>query len=91
MSREKLNAIEANARAGHGLDAPDVLRLVGRVLQLEAVCVALEAERNEAAAAAVGNGIALGKMRELVESGAPEPTQLAGFKYWLREADGATP
>ncbi|ANA85597.1 hypothetical protein SEA_GOIB_51 [Gordonia phage Goib] len=82
---DDVKAIADRAKAGTA-SAGDTLRLVGRVQQLEAIAAALTVERDSAAAAAKTNADVLAKMREVRESGAPEPTQLAGFRYWLGEA-----
>ncbi|QKO02971.1 hypothetical protein KDJ61_gp64 [Gordonia phage TZGordon] len=85
LPTDDVKAIADRAKAGTA-SAGDTLRLVGRVQQLEAINAALTVERNSAAAAAASYVNVIAKMNEVRESGAPEPTQLAGFRYWLGEA-----
>ncbi|QQM15137.1 hypothetical protein SEA_TINALIN_49 [Gordonia phage TinaLin] len=84
----ELAAIQERAKAGKA-SAGDTLRLVGRVQQLEAIAAALAVERDSAAAAAKVNADVLGEMRKVVDSQTSVSNQLAGFRYWLSEADAS--
>ncbi|AXQ65166.1 hypothetical protein SEA_SCHMIDT_44 [Gordonia phage Schmidt] len=86
LSAAQLDAIEQRLRRGQARP-DDVMRLLVRVRQLEAVADGLRSERDAAESAAVANGRVLQAMREVRDGGAPEPTKLAGLLYWLGEAD----